>query len=315
MRVDMSLVSKNAGKCHTMVFVLKLKGVRLMNRRMAMLAGVVMVVSLCRSVALALPPMGPPKAMVGQDQWTVGIGFSHGEMDLEAHGKGRENQGVGFLPIALDKHDIENLTTNVVLGSLGFGVSDTWDVFVSVGGADAGDDITEELASGAAGNKYTGFDSSFEICYGIGSRMTFWEDGDVTWGGLFQILWQNPDGSIDMSADDGVNPPFTLTGDAELDFWEMQIAVGPTWEGDNFRVYGGPFLHIVNGDIDLDTTGVDSFAATWQVLSSGDIREASQFGGYAGAQWLVAENTSANIEIQFTADAWAVGLGAIWRFE
>lgn len=284
-----------------------------MSKRIAMLAGVLTILSVFSSVVLALPPMGPPKAMVGQDQWTVGIGFSHGEMDLEAHGEGRENQGAGFAAVALDRHDIESLTTNMVLGSLGFGVSDSWDVFVAVGGADAKDDITEELASGADGNKYTGLDSSYEICYGVGSRVTFWEDGDMTWGGLFQIIWQNPDGSIDLRAAN--DPTFTLTGDAELDFWELQVAVGPTWEGDNFRVYGGPFLHVIDGDLDLDTTGVDSFSATWQVISTGDVREASQFGGYAGAQWLMADNTTANIEIQFTADAWAVGLGAMWKFE
>ena len=288
-----------------------------MSKRIAMLAGVVMVVSLFSSVALALPPMGPPKAMVGQDQWTLGLGFSHGEMDLEAHGEGREDQGFGFVAAELDKHQIESLTTNMVLGSLGFGVSDSWDVFVSVGGADAKDDITEELASGSVSdrNEYTGLDSSFEICYGLGTRMTFWEDGDVTWGALAQIIWQNPDGSVDLRKDDGFTPPFTLTGDAELDFWELQIAAGPTWEGDNFRVYGGPFLHVVDGDIDIETTGVDPLLATWQIESSGEITEVSQFGGYAGAQWDVNENTAANIEIQFTGDAWAVGLGAIWRFE
>ncbi|MHC4566495.1 MAG: hypothetical protein ACYTE3_12135, partial [Planctomycetota bacterium] len=139
-----------------------------MSKRIAMLAGVVIVVSLSSSVALALPPMGPPKAMVGMDQWTVGLGYSYGEMDLEANGKGQEDQGFGFAPISLDKHDIENLTTNMVLASLGFGVSDSWDVFISVGGADATDDITEELASGPDGNKYTGLDSSFEFAYGIG---------------------------------------------------------------------------------------------------------------------------------------------------
>lgn len=284
-----------------------------MSKRPTMLAGVLMVVITFSSVAVALPPMGPPKAMVGQDQWTIGLGLSRGEMDLEANGEGRENQGAGFAAIALDRHDVEGLTTNVVLASLAFGVSDTWDVFVSVGAADAEDDITEELANGADGNKYTGLDSSFEIAYGIGTRMTFWEDGDVTWGALAQILWQNPDGSVDLRAAN--DPTFTLTGDAELDFWELQVAAGPTWEGGDFRVYGGPFLHIVDGDIDLDTTGVDAFSATWQVESSGDIREASQFGGYVGGQWDVNENTIANVEIQFTADAWAVGLGAIWRFE
>ncbi|MHC4168689.1 MAG: hypothetical protein ACYSWQ_17190 [Planctomycetota bacterium] len=183
----------------------------------------------------------------------------------------------------------------------------------SVGGADATDDITEELASGPDGNKYTGLDSSFEFAYGIGSRVTFWEDGDVTWGALAQILWQNPDGDIDLTAAN--DPTFTLKGDAELDFWELQIAAGPTLEGDGFRIYGGPFLHIVDGDIDLDATGVDAFGATWQVISSGDLRESSQLGGYAGAQLDLDENTTANIEIQFTSDAWAVGLSAIWRFE
>jgi hypothetical protein len=227
-----------------------------MEKRIATLAVALVVVGACSSVVLALPPMGPPKAMVGQDQWTVGLGFSHSEMDLEAHGIGRENMGLGL-----------------------------------VGAADGKDDITEDPARASiVPNQYTGFDSSFEICYGIGSRVSFWEDADITWGGLFQIIWQNPDGSIDMTADDPGNPPAVLAGDAELDFWELQIAVGPTWEGDNFRVYGGPFLHVVDGDIDLDTVGVDSFGTPWQVESSGDIREASQFGGYAGAQWLVAES-------------------------
>jgi hypothetical protein len=81
------------------------------------------------------------------------------------------------------------------------------------------------------------------------------------------------------------------------------------------RVYGGPFLHIVEGDIDLNTAGLDSVLSPWVVESSGDLTEASQFGGYIGAQWDVDENTMANIEIQFTADAWAVGIGGVWRFE
>ncbi|MHC4434043.1 MAG: hypothetical protein ACYTBS_19545 [Planctomycetota bacterium] len=284
-----------------------------MEKRTAKLVVALVAVGMCSSVALALPPMGPPKAMVGQDQWTVGVGFSYGEMDLEARGKGQENQGAGFAAPAFDEHDIEDLTTSMILGTLGFGVSDSWDVFVSVGGADAQDDITGELPGGTVGNRYSDFDSSHEFCYGVGSRVTFWEDGDITWGGLLQIIWQNPDGSIDLRAAN--DPTFTLTGDAELDFWELQVAAGPTWEGDNFRVYGGPFLHIVDGDVDLDTTGVDAFAATWQVISNGDVREASQLGGYAGAEWLLYENTMANVEVQFTSDAWAVGLGAVLKFE
>jgi hypothetical protein len=254
--------------------------------------------------------------MVGQDQWTVGVGYSYSEMDLDARGTGRESQGGPFAS-AFDKHEIEDLSTSMVLGSLGYGVSDTWDVFVSAGAADGEDDMTEKLASGGVGNEYSGFDSSYEFCWGFGSRTTFWEDGDITWGGLFQIIWQNPDGDIDVVPvnRDPILGPERLTGDAELDFWELQIAAGPTWESDNFRVYGGPFLHVVDGDIDLDTSGLDAVSALWQVTSSGDVREASQFGGYAGAQWLMHKNTIANVEVQFTSDAWAVGIGAVWKFE
>ena len=287
-----------------------------MEKRTAMLVVALVVVSICSSVVVALPPMGPPKAMVGQDQWTVGIGFSHGEMNLETHGKRQIDVGAGIIPEStiFNRLEIEDLKTNMVLGSLGFGVSDSWDVFVSVGAADAKADMTEEWAIGA-GDRYTDFDSSHEFCYGLGSRASFWEDGDITWGGLFQIIWQNPDSDITLVPDAPGWGPTSYTGNAELDFWELQIAVGPTWEGDNFRVYGGPFLHIVDGDIDLDATGVDEIDTTVQIISSGDVMEASQFGGYAGAQWLMHENIIANVEIQFTADAWAVGLGAVWKFE
>jgi len=130
------------------------------------------------------------------------------------------------------------------------------------------------------------------------------------------MVWQNPDGDVELTPSSGsFVGSNTLSGNAELDYWEIQIAVGPTFEGDNFRVYGGPFLHLIDGDIDIDATGVDDVPSTWRVKSSGDISESSQFGGYAGAQWLAAENTTANIEVQFTSDAWAVGIGAIWKFE
>ena len=123
-----------------------------MEKRTVKLVVAFVAVGMCSSVALALPPMGPPKAMVGQDQWTVGVGFSHGEMDLDARGKGRENPGTGIWSnLAYDKYEIEDLATNIVLGTLSFGVSDSWDVFVSVGGADAEDDITEDLPGGAVG--------------------------------------------------------------------------------------------------------------------------------------------------------------------
>ncbi len=45
------------------------------------------------------------------------------------------------------------------------------------------------------------------------------------------------------------------------------------------------------------------------------MREKSQFGAYLGAQWDLDESGSVYVEYQLTGDAWAVGLGGLWRTE
>ena len=286
-----------------------------MEKRIALLAVVLTVVGVCNSVVLALPPMGPPKAFFGEDQWAVDVEFSHGQMDLQGYGKDRESQGAGVWgATTYAKHDIEGLTSNMVFGSLGYGVSENCDVYVRLGAADAQDEISEKRANGAQGNEYRGLDGGLGFAYGLGARTTLWQDGDVTWGGLFQLTWSNPgDGSISLTPRNDTS--LNLTGDAELDFWEIQVAIGPTLQLDTFSVYGGPFLHVVRGDLDISVSGVDAFSATWRVESSQDVTEQSQFGGYAGAQWDLDDRSSMYIEYQSTGDAWGVGLGAFWRTE
>ena len=285
-----------------------------MSRKITMLVVVLAVVSLCSSVALALPPMGPPKAMVGMDQWAVGINYSRSNMDLETWGdKGEVTTFIDdvFDPITSDDYtrfEIDGLESNMVLGQLSYGVHDNWDAFIHIGVGDAADDIIEDPeAGGSPGDRYTGLDGSLGIAWGFGTRVTFWEDGDVTWGGLFQATWCDPDESdIDLQGDP------TFSGDADLDFWEVQVALGPTVDMDGVSLYGGPFLHFVGGDLDIQGR---STADATNVTISQDIREQSHIGGYVGAQWNVNDNTCAHVEVQFTGDAWAAGVGAIWRTE
>ena len=279
-----------------------------MEKRIAVLVVVLAVTSMFSSVALALPPMGPPRATAGQEQWTVGAEYGRGEMDLETSGD------VGSVTLGTPvnsrtEYDIEGLESNMFFANLSYGIHDSWDVFVRLGAADGEGEIDENPASGT-GTTYTGMDGSLGFAWGIGTRATFWEDGDVTWGGLFQATWLDPDGSdVDLKGD----PAFS--GDADLDFWEVQIAAGPTVEFDNFRVYGGPFLHFVSGDLDISGQTVDPGPITTTMTASQDIEEQSIFGGYVGAQWLMAESTTCNIEFQATGDAWAIGVSAIWKFE
>jgi len=280
-----------------------------MESRKAQLAVVIIMLTVvCSSPALALPPMGPPKATLGENQWAVDFKYAYQEMDLELNGKVRENLGAGWSQNYLTKYTIEELTSNMFLGSLGYGICDTWDVFVHLGAGDAKDDIAEILGCGRPGWRYQGFNGGYGLVWGLGTRATFGQEGNLTWGGLFQMTWSNPgDSSVKLRGD----PEFS--GDVELDFWEIQIAAGPTLQFDGFSIYGGPFLHFVKGDMDLKGSTVEE-SVTLLVESSADIREESIFGGYGGVQWDIAEKVCWYTEYQFTGDAWGFGTGIVWKF-
>ena len=279
-----------------------------MEKKIALLPVIFMVVCVCSSPAIALPPMGPPKAIFGENRWAIGFEYAHQEMDLELFGKAREDLGAGWLPCDYTKYKIEDLTSNMFLGSLGYGICENWDAFVLVGAADVEDDITETLACGSSGSQYYGFSGDYKAAWGFGTRTTFCQNGNLTWGGLFQMVWSDIDGSDLKLRGDPV-----FSGDVDIDFWEIQVAAGPTLQLDGFSVYGGPFLHFVKGEMDLEGTTVVS-SVTQRVMSKADIREESVFGAYVGSQWDIDENTSWYTEYQFTGDAWGVGMGVVRKF-
>ncbi len=288
-----------------------------MVKRITLFAVIFIVIGLSGSIVMALPPMGPPRALVGQDRWAIDVGVSHSKMDLETFGTTHPDDGLGYLPgtIAYSKHQIEDLTSNMVLGRISYGAYDTIDVFACIGLSDATDDMTEELATGGDGNKYTGMECGHGIAYGLGARATFWQEGDIVWGGLVQILWENPgEGDIDMTPSGTSPDPSRLTGDAEIDLQEVQVAVGPTVQLQGFSVYGGPFLHFITGDLDVEVTGTDSSMTVNKVKLSQDVREESEFGFFAGGHGEVDQNTSWFVEFQITGDAWGVGIGGVRKF-
>jgi hypothetical protein len=226
-------------------------------------------------------------------------------MDLEAFGDVRTVTIVTFDDYT--RYDIDGLESNMIFGNITYGVQDNLDVFVRLGVADAADEIAEDAAP-PPGNTFTGLDGSFGFGWGVGTRATFWQDGDVTWGALFQATWLDPDDSdIDLKGD----PSFS--GNADFEWWEVQIAAGPTVQFDDFRIYGGPFVHFVGGDLDI--SGQSTVPFTQSLTATQDLREESLIGGYVGVQWLIAGNTTCNVEAQATGDAWAVGVGAVWRTE
>jgi len=279
-----------------------------MKKKIALFAVTLIIVCVSNPLVLALTPMGPPKALLGQDRWDLGIEYAHQTMDLEAIGDVTEIWSIPGGPfVEKVKHNINDLKSNIVMVRTGYGINDDWDAFARVGVVDAQADI-EQVHSDGAKDDYKGFDGSFGLAWGFGTRATFWQDDEVSWGGLLQITWLEPgDSSIDLSGD----PVFT--GDAEISIWEVQIAAGPTLRlDDNFRIYGGPFLHFVNGDFDLNGETDIGFKVFTE--ANGDIEEKSQFGGYVGAHMDVDQNTFCCLELQYTGDAWGFGIGAARRY-
>lgn len=172
--------------------------------------------------------------------------------------------------------------TDMLFANLGYGLADTWEGFVRLGVASI--EIDE-------------FDGGGEFAYGFGTKATFIEQDAVSWGGLFQINWFEGDDSID-----GV--------DVDIDVYEIQIAIGPTYEAENIRIYGGPFLHLFDGDGKIEAV-LPFFGL---INADFDIEQESEIGGYVGTQIDIAENSNVNIEFQFTGDAWAVGAGIGLRY-
>jgi len=281
-----------------------------MKKRIALFAVAFMILGVSGSAVLALSPMGPPKALLGQDQWSVGIEYANETMDLESFGTDIDIQYVPVLDIATrkGKHNINDLKSNIVLGRVSYGISDNWDAFLRLGIADAEGDI-EQTFTNAPSFEYQGFDGSYGFAWGLGTKVTIWEDKDITWGGLLQMTWVEPgDSSISLKGDSN------YSGNAEIEFCEVQLAIGPTWRiEDNFSIYGGPFLHFVNGDLDFGGETID-LGDRIGMESSGDIEEKSEFGGYVGASWDENERTSYFIECQLTGDAWGIGIGAARKF-
>jgi len=280
-----------------------------MEKKIALFAVALMIVTVSNSAVLALVPMGPPKALLGQDRWDLGIEYGHQAMDLEAVGDVTDiyTEFDDFTVVRKVKHNINDLKSNIIMVRAGYGINDNWDAFVRLGVADAKCDI-EQIYPDNAKDKYKGFDGSFGFGWGFGTRATFWQDEELSWGGLFQITWLEPDdSSISLAGDT------EFSGKAEISIREVQIAAGPTWRvEDNLRIYGGPFLHFVDGDLDI--SGRTDLGTEILTEATGDIEEESQFGGYVGAHLDVDQNTSCFIECQLTGDAWGIGIGAARRF-
>jgi hypothetical protein len=275
---------------------------------------VLMIICFGVPAAFALDTMGLPAAGLRQEQLSVGIDYSHSKMDLELSEGVFDEYINGFYN---GRGDLESLILKdfkIDRGyiNLGYGISDMIEAFLRVGGASAkfGDSLWE------GGEEFDG-DTDFSI--GCGAKATFYEDDKLKIGGLIQVGWSQFDGRL--KPDNWPTFNYSAVDSVEIEITEVQIAVGPAYEiEENVLIYGGPFFHYVDGDLD------DIYTETYVLEAGGQpqgvitteyswaMEEDASYGGYIGTQLELAEDCSFNMEYQLTSSAYCIGANIRWRF-
>lgn len=259
-----------------------------MVRKRMLLSGV--VVAMFCSASFALVPMGPPVAGLEQGKYSFGVGFAQSDMNVEVSGP--LTGGAGGEKV------INDLQTDMYWVSLGYGISDDWEIFGGIGWANA-----EFPGDGPA----VDFDGDDGFAFGIGTKRTLAQDGDTKWGVLGQYTQgKSEDNTRSSSGTTWGNGSISLgiNNQTKLELYEVQLALGPAVPlSEDVTLYGGPFLHFLEGDLEIKGSR-DEY----------DLEQKLQLGAYIGALVSLGDpNASLMAEFLYTGEAWAWGIGALIR--
>jgi len=274
---------------------------------------IVVAVGVFGSVTFAGGPLGPPKAFVGRGKWLVDIEYAHENIDLKSCGKGIEYDAAwALVESTFTKFEIHDVESDMLFGSLAYGLCDNWDVYARLGAADAKDELRARGFFAAPGESYD-FSGTHGFAWGVGTRTTFCQCGPWTFGAVGQVTWVNPDGDdVRWSREVGEGVSVEISGRAELDWRQFQAGLGVTYQADGWWVYGGPCLFFVNGDLDVTLTETQDGSLTDRYKYSHDLREESEFGGWVGVGCDLPQNARCYAEAQIYGDGWLIGAGVLF---
>jgi hypothetical protein len=269
-------------------------------------AAALLVTGALVSVAPGGAPMGLPTAYVGEGRWGLGAEYGYGQMDLETSGTVTDNLA-GF-PWDQDFR-IDGLKSNMVFGTVAYGVTDNWDIFVRLGAADGRGAIVVPPSSLTAAERQDDYDGSFGFAGGLGTRITLYHTDWWSIGGLVQGTWFHP-GDSDFTITDPWQPDESWVGQAELSYWQVQASLAAAFRVDTWRFWLGPFVQFTQGDLDFD--GQAELAGNTDTLTwCSSIKDSLQVGGHFGAHWEICSQFNLWLEGQVTGDSWMVGIGAV----
>lgn len=275
------------------------------------------VLALSASTVFAVGHIGPPTAQLTKGQWSGGFNYSYSVQDLDDTKVKWSWFDDGVLDESgVDKVKITDLTTNLYYGNLGYGISDTWQIYVQAGVADIETDA-EAPDNGYFEDDKFNLDFDNDFAWGWGTKITFAKQDKIEWGTVFQMNWLDTSLSEKDSASD-VDFTESWKDTIDVEAYDLLLAIGPTIDMGGWKLYGGPFYYYLSGDLDAKETGngVDEGGPyTWNGKASGDLESDSSFGGYIGAQFVLAENWDMSVEVASTFDnGWGVGAGITFKF-
>ncbi len=269
-----------------------------MDQKTSLSAVAALLIVMSGSVALALDPLGPPKAGPAAGQFQIGADILYGAADLDIHeeysnrtfvnGVFQPNQSVS----GRTSVKYGNQPTSKLYANLGYGIFRNWEAFLRLGGADYG----------------LGNDSLLTV--GGGTKVTFYETGNWSFGGILQLSWTGWEDESEI----GSAPDNYSTGSSDHSVTEGQAALGACYQfSPHFSLYGGPFATFFEGTSEGKGTSVSGTSVRFSENSS-DTDVDAWFGGYLGLRIQIHEKATAAIEYQYTADAYAVAASIAYRF-
>jgi hypothetical protein len=252
----------------------------------------ILVIGMFSSAAMAVAPMGPPVATLTEGQSAVGLGYAYSDADLEVSGP---------LSGLTGDAELDSFTNNMYYGCIAYGISDTWNVCVAAGAADAAFD-----ADGSGKD----FDGDTDFGFAVQAKRTLHDNGsDTKWGTLFQYSRGKSSDTIQVAAGGQTFGRHAISMSAgknnvDLDWYEVQLALGPAVQvNEDLCVYGGPFLHFLEGDLSIKDSSAQA---------EYELQQLWELGGYVGAVLNIGSNASLSLEFLYTGDGWGAGVGAMF---
>jgi len=241
-------------------------------------------VLLLSSQAVGFAPIGPATSDLGQGQFAAGFDYANGEIGASMDSGKVTIAGLGTVDIPGEMS--QDAEVESYYARLAFGLNNRCQVFARLGQAE--------------------FDSDKDFAWGFGSKVTLRESKRLDWGLMGQVHFLSFEESLTM-------PDWTYI-EGQIDLYAAQVALGPVYKGDGFRVYGGTFLSWVKGDGEIKGGLITPDETILPAKVTFDLTKDLEPGIYAGVSWDFTESVGLNSEYQYAADWTLWGLGLSFKF-